>query len=165
MRRERRAAFELPALTRKGHNMTGHLDKEQLNSMTKDELIELAAEMDLDTSGRKADLVKRIAAAEVEVQDEDELTDEDKKAIEEAKAEDAAAADHDEPTEAVEEAAPVDEPKQAAKKPVIEAGGKVLVTCSWDYYDNALNSVVHVGDQLRVSDERAKHLKSLGLVK
>ena len=134
--------------------------------MTKDELVELAAEMQLDTSGRKADLVKRIAAAEVEVQDEDELTDEDKAAIAEAKAEDAA---QDEPKEEEPtEAAPVqqDEPKadsRAAK--VFEAGGKVLVTCCWDYHDNALKEVVHVGDQLKVSDERAKHLRGLGLVK
>ena len=150
--------------------MTGHLDKEQLNSMTKEQLVELAAEMQLSTEGRKADLVKRIAAAEVEVQDEAELTEEDKAAIAEAEAEDAAkaadeaAADHEELSEAAAEAAEEVEAKQTAK-PALEAGGNVLVTCCWDYYDNALNSVVHVGDQLKVSDERAKHLKSLQLVK
>lgn len=150
--------------------MTGHLDKEQLNSMTKEQLVELAAEMQLSTEGRKADLVKRIAAAEVEVQDEAELTDEDKAAIEEAEAEDAAkaadeaAADHEALSEAAAEAAEEVEAKQTAK-PVIEAGGNVLVTCCWDYYDNALNSVVHVGDQLKVSEERAELLKSLKLAK
>lgn len=150
--------------------MTGHLDKKQLNSMTKEQLVELAAEMQLSTEGRKADLVKRIAAAEVEVQDEAELTEEDKAAIAEAEAEDAAkaadeaAADHEELSEAAAEAAEEVEAKQTAK-PALEAGGNVLVTCCWDYYDNALNSVVHVGDQLKVSEERAELLKSLKLAK
>jgi len=150
--------------------MTGHLDKEQLNSMTKEQLVELAAEMQLSTEGRKADLVKRIAAAEVEVQDEAELTEEDKAAIAEAEAEDAAkaadeaAADREELSEAAAEAAEEVEAKQTAK-PALEAGGNVLVTCCWDYYDNALNSVVHVGDQLKVSEERAELLKSLKLAK
>ena len=150
--------------------MTGHLDKEQLNSMTKEQLVELAAEMQLSTEGRKADLVKRIAAAEVEVQDEAELTKEDKAAIAEAEAEDAAkaadeaAADHEELSKAAAEAAEEVEAKQTAK-PALEAGGNVLVTCCWDYYDNALNSVVHVGDQLKVSEERAELLKSLKLAK
>lgn len=150
--------------------MTGHLDKEQLNSMTKEQLVELAAEMQLSTEGRKADLVKRIAAAEVEVQDEAELTEEDKAAIAEAEAEDAAkaadeaVADHEELSKAAAEAAEEVEAKQTAK-PALEAGGNVLVTCCWDYYDNALNSVVHVGDQLKVSEERAELLKSLKLAK
>lgn len=150
--------------------MTGHLDKEQLNSMTKEQLVELAAEMQLSTEGRKADLVKRIAAAEVEVQDEAELTEEDKAAIAEAEAEDAAkaadeaAADHEELSKAAAETAEEVEAKQTAK-PALEAGGNVLVTCCWDYYDNALNSVVHVGDQLKVSEERAELLKSLKLAK
>lgn len=150
--------------------MTGHLDKEQLNNMTKEQLVELAAEMQLSTEGRKADLVKRIAAAEVEVQDEAELTEEDKAAIAEAEAEDAAkaadeaTADHEELSKAAAEAAEEVEAKQTAK-PALEAGGNVLVTCCWDYYDNALNSVVHVGDQLKVSEERAELLKSLKLAK
>lgn len=138
--------------------------------MTKEQLVELAAEMQLSTEGRKADLVKRIAAAEVEVQDEAELTEEDKAAIAEAEAEDAAkaadeaAADHEELSKAAAEAAEEVEAKQIAK-PALEAGGNVLVTCCWDYYDNALNSVVHVGDQLKVSEERAELLKSLKLAK
>lgn len=139
--------------------------------MTKEQLVELAAEMQLDTDGRKADLVKRIAAAEVEVQDEAELTDEDKAAIAEAEAEDAAkaadeaAADHEALNEAAEEAAAELEAKPKAGTQVTEAGGDVLVTVCWDYHDNALKRVLHVGDQLKVSEERAEHLKSLKLVK
>ena len=68
------------------------------------------------------------------------------------------------PSEAAAEAAEEVEAKQIAK-PALEAGGNVLVTCCWDYYDNALNSVVHVGDQLKVSEERAELLKSLKLAK
>ena len=148
--------------------MTGHLDKEQLNAMTRQELEELAAEMQLDTSGRKADLVKRIAAAEVEVPDEAKLTDEDKAAI--AEAEDAAeeadkaAADLEAQDGAAKEAAAELEAKPKAAE-VIEAGGKVLVTCIWAYHDNALKRVIHEGDQLKVTDERATLLKELKLVK
>lgn len=149
--------------------MTGHLDKEQLNSMTKEQLVELAAEMQLDTDGRKADLVKRIATAEVEVQDEAELTDEDKAATAEAedaaKAADEAAADHEALNEAAEEAAAELEAKPKADAQVTEAGGNVLVTVCWDYHDNKLKRALHVGDQLKVSEERAEHLKSLKLVK
>lgn len=149
--------------------MTGHLDKEQLNSMTKEQLVELAAEMQLDTDGRKVDLVKRIAAAEVEVQDEAELTDEDKAAIAEAedaaKAANEAAADHEALNEAAEEAAAELEAKPKADAQVTEAGGNVLVTVCWDYHDNELKRMLHVGDQLKVSEERAEHLKSLKLVK
>lgn len=149
--------------------MTGHLDKEQLNSMTKERLVELAAEMQLDTDGRKVDLVKRIAAAEVEVQDEAELTDEDKAAIAEAedaaKAANEAAADHEALNEAAEEAAAELEAKPKADAQVTEAGGNVLVTVCWDYHDNELKRMLHVGDQLKVSEERAEHLKSLKLVK
>ena len=137
--------------------------------MTKEQLVELAAEMQLDTDGRKADLVKRIAAAEVEVQDEAELTDEDKAAIAEAedaaKAADEATADHEALNEAAEEAAAELEAKPKADAQATEAGGNVLVTVCWDYHDNALKRVLHVGDQLKVSEERAEHLKSLKLVK
>ena len=137
--------------------------------MTKEQLVELAAEMQLDTDGRKADLVKRIAAAEVEVQDEAELTDEDKAAIAEAedaaKAADEAAADHEALNEAAEEAAAELEAKPKADAQVTEAGGNLLVTVCWDYHDNELKRVLHVGNQLKVSEERAEHLKSLKLVK
>ena len=138
--------------------------------MTRQELEELAAEMQLDTSGRKADLVKRIAAAEVEVPDDAELTDEDKAAIAEAEAEDAAeeadkaAADLEAQDGAAKEAAAELEAKPKAAE-VIEAGGKVLVTCIWAYHDNALKRVIHEGDQLKVTDERATLLKELKLVK
>lgn len=137
--------------------------------MTKEQLVELAAEMQLDTDGRKVDLVKRIAAAEVEVQDEAELTDEDKAAIAEAedaaKAANEAAADHEALNEAAEEAAAELEAKPKADAQVTEAGGNVLVTVCWDYHDNELKRMLHVGDQLKVSEERAEHLKSLKLVK
>lgn len=45
---------------------TGHLDRAGLESMKKDELIKLAEEMELDSTGTKADIIDRIIAEEVE---------------------------------------------------------------------------------------------------
>lgn len=45
---------------------TGHLDRAGLESMKKDELIKLAEEMELDSTGTKADIIDRIVAEEVE---------------------------------------------------------------------------------------------------
>lgn len=147
--------------------MTGHLDKEQLNAMTKQQLEELAAKMQLDTSGRKADLVKRIAEAQVEAPDEEEATGDEaeaEQAAEAAEAADKAAEDLEAQDSAAKEAAAELGAKPKAKAP-IEAGGNTLVTCIWAYYDNALKCVIEVGSQLKVTDERAELLKSLKLVK
>lgn len=51
-------------------NITGNLDKGQLSTMKVDELRKLAADMGLDTAGKKAELIERICAVEVEVDDE-----------------------------------------------------------------------------------------------
>lgn len=52
--------------------MTGTMDKEQLEKMTVPQLKALAKEMGLDDSGRKAELIERISAAEVHVDVENE---------------------------------------------------------------------------------------------
>lgn len=53
--------------------MKGHLDKKQLEEEYKvDDLRELAKSLGLSPDGRKAELVERIAAAEVDVSDDDE---------------------------------------------------------------------------------------------
>lgn len=53
--------------------MKGHLDKKQLEEEYKvDELRELAKSLGLSPDGKKAELVERIAAAEVDVTDEDD---------------------------------------------------------------------------------------------
>lgn len=53
--------------------MKGHLDKKQLEEEYKvDELRELAKSLELSPDGKKAELVERIAAAEVDVSDDDE---------------------------------------------------------------------------------------------
>lgn len=53
--------------------MKGHLDKKQLEDEYKvDELRELAKSLGLSPDGKKAELVERIAAAEVDVTDEDD---------------------------------------------------------------------------------------------
>lgn len=52
--------------------MKGHLDKKQLEEEYKvDELRELAKSLGLSPDGKKAELVERIAAVEVDVSDED----------------------------------------------------------------------------------------------
>lgn len=53
--------------------MKEHLDKKQLEEEYKvDDLRELAKSLGLSPDGRKAELVERIAAAEVDVSDDDE---------------------------------------------------------------------------------------------
>lgn len=53
--------------------MKGHLDKKQLEEECKvDELRELAKSLGLSPDGKKAELVERIAAVEVDVTDEDD---------------------------------------------------------------------------------------------
>lgn len=53
--------------------MKGHLDKKQLEEEYKvDDLRELAKSLGLSPDGRKTELVERIAAAEVDVSDDDE---------------------------------------------------------------------------------------------
>lgn len=70
----------------------GHLDAKQLESMSAKELQALAKEMGVSAGGSKKEIAARIAAAEVEVPDEDELTDEEKAAADEAVKEAAEAA-------------------------------------------------------------------------
>lgn len=59
--------------------MTGHLDPEELESMTVENLKKLAADMDLDVSAckKKADYVNAIAAVEVEIEEAAVLDDDD----------------------------------------------------------------------------------------
>lgn len=70
----------------------GHLDAKQLESMSAKELQALAKEMGVSAGGSKKEIAARIAAAEVEVPNEDELTDEEKAAADEAVKEAAEAA-------------------------------------------------------------------------
>lgn len=46
--------------------VTGHLDPAQLHELKVDDLRKLAAEMGLETDGKKDELIARISAAEVE---------------------------------------------------------------------------------------------------
>ena len=62
----------------KPEKTTGHLDREQLESMDYNELKKLAAEMGAEPAGKKkADLIDAIVAVEVELGDEVEPSDED----------------------------------------------------------------------------------------
>lgn len=46
---------------------TAHLTTEDLKTWKKDELVKLAKDMGLETSGTKSEIIKRIAAEEVEI--------------------------------------------------------------------------------------------------
>ena len=55
---------------------TGYLDKNELEEMSYSELRRLAAQMGLDATGKKTDLIERISGEEVTVGDETEAEDE-----------------------------------------------------------------------------------------
>lgn len=62
-----------------GDKLVGHLDAEQLETMTNAELIKLAEDMGVDLTGckKKAEYIAAIVAAEVEVDDADEGDDDE----------------------------------------------------------------------------------------
>lgn len=57
--------------TAEENQIAGHLDREQLEEMTYQELKKLAADMGLDANGKKAELIERIVAETVYVDAED----------------------------------------------------------------------------------------------
>ena len=65
---------------------TGYLDKAQLEEMPYPELKRLAAQLGLDATGKKADLIERICGEEVGVEDEAIAETEADEAEEEAEA-------------------------------------------------------------------------------
>ena len=52
--------------------LTGYLDAEQLEDMKVEDLRKLAKDMGLDSTGKKAELIERITAEEVQVDAEDD---------------------------------------------------------------------------------------------
>ena len=121
--------------------MKGHLDKKQLEDEYKvDELRELAKSLGLSPDGKKAELVERIAAAEVDVTDEDDKQQ--------------AAANT--PTANDQQAA-------AANVSVSDTTVKVIVTET--YKDLQRNITQHAGDTFEVTKERAAQLIGAGVAK
>lgn len=121
--------------------MKGHLDKKQLEEEYKvDELRELAKSLGLSPDGKKAELVERIAATEVDIPDEDD--------------EQQAAANT--PT--------VNEQQTAgANVSVSDTTVKVIVTET--YKDLQRDITQHAGDTFEVTKERAAQLIEAGVAK
>ena len=133
--------------------MKGHLDKKQLEKEYKvDELRELAKSLGLSTDGKKAELVERIAAAEVDVPDED----------------DEQQATANTPTANEQQAAantPTTSDQQAAGANVSETDTTVEVIVTETYKDLQRDITQHAGDTFEVTKERAAQLIEAGVAK
>lgn len=121
--------------------MKGHLDKKQLEEEYKvDELRELAKSLGLSPDGKKAELVERIAAAEVDIPDEDD--------------EQQAAAN-----------TPTANDQQAAAVSVSVSDTTVKVIVTETYKDLQRDITQHAGDTFEVTKERAAQLIEAGVAK
>ena len=133
--------------------MKGHLDKKQLEEKYKvDELRELAKSLGLSPDGKKAELAERIAAAEVDVPDEDD--------------EQQAAANT--PTANEQQAAantPTTGDQQAAGANVSETDTTIKVIVTETYKDLQRDITQHAGDTFEVTKERAAQLIEAGVAK
>jgi len=129
-----------------------HLDAEQLKEFKKDELVQLAKDLGVESDGTKEEIAARIAAIEVEVPEEHELTADELKEIRAAEAEAKAKAEAEAKAKAEAEA--------KAKKPET-----VRVECIQTYKDLELKRTVRKGTTLNVSKDRARVLLDRKLVK
>ena len=121
--------------------MKGHVDKKQLEEEYKvDELRELAKSLGLSPDGKKAELVERIAAVEVDVPDEDD--------------EQQAAAN-----------TPTANEQQAAGANVSVSDTTVKVIVTETYKDLQRDITQHAGDTFEVTKERAAQLIEAGVAK
>lgn len=120
--------------------MKGHLDKKQLEEEYKvDELRELAKSLGLSPDGKKAELVERIAAVEVDVTDDDDK-------------------------QQVAANTPTANDQQAAAANVsVSDTIKVIVTET--YKDLQRDITQHAGDTFEVTKERAAQLIEAGVAK
>ena len=120
--------------------MKEHLDKKQLEEEYKvDDLRELAKSLGLSPDGRKAELVERIAAAEVDASDDDEQQ---------------AAAN-----------TPTANEQQAADANVSETDTTTKVIVTETYKDLQRDITQHAGDMFEVTKERAAQLIEAGVAK
>lgn len=120
--------------------MKGYLDKKQLEDEYKvDELRELAKSLGLSPDGKKAELVERIAAAEVDVTDEDDKQ------------------------QAAANAQTANDQQAAAANVSVSDTIKVIVTET--YKDLQRDITQHAGDAFEVTKERAAQLIEAGVAK
>lgn len=149
--------------------MKGHLDAEQLKSMDYKSLQALAKDMGVSAAGKAEDIIARIAAVEVDVQEENELTEEEKEAAEAARQEEERAAAERAAREQAEaaQAAKEAEEKAAAEKKAREeaeaAAGLVKVKAVTRFLDKQLNQIKDAGEAYSVSRERAAELVAAGV--
>lgn len=133
--------------------MKGHLDKKQLEKEYKvDELRELAKSLGLSPDGKKAELIERIAAVEVDVPDEDD--------------EQQAAANT--PTANEQQTAantPTANEQQAAAANVSVSDTTIKVIVKETYKDLQRDITQHAGDTFEVTKERAAQLIEAGVAK
>lgn len=121
--------------------MKTHFDKTQLEKEYKvDELRELAKGMGLSPDGKKAELIERIAAVEVDVPDED---DEQQTAAN----------------------TPTANEQQAAGANVSETDTTVKVTVTETYKDLQRDITQHAGDTFEATKARAAQLIEAGVAK
>lgn len=120
--------------------MKGHLDKKQLEDEYKvDELRELAKSLGLSPDGKKAELVERIAAVEVDVTDEDDKQ------------------------QAAANTPTANDQQAAAANVSVSDTIKVIVTET--YKDLQRDITQHAGDTFEVTKERAAQLIEAGVAK
>ena len=133
--------------------MKGHLDKKQLEKEYKvDELRELAKSLGLSPDGKKAELIERIAAVEVDVPDED---DEQQAAT-------------NTPTANEQQTAantPTANEQQAAAANVSVSDTTIKVIVKETYKDLQRDITQHAGDTFEVTKERAAQLIEAGVAK
>lgn len=133
--------------------MKGHLDKKQLEKEYKvDELRELAKSLGLSPDGKKAELIERIAAVEVDVADED---DEQQVAA-------------NTPTANEQQTAantPTANEQQAAAANVSVSDTTIKVIVKETYKDLQRDITQHAGDTFEVTKERAAQLIEAGVAK
>ena len=143
--------------------MKGYLDAKELESYKKEDLQELAKQLDVDAEGTKKEIAARCAAVEVDIPDDSELTEEDKKVAAEAAAE--AAAKAEEERKAAEAAAKAEEERKAAAKAEEEkkTAGLVKVRAKNRFLDKELNQIKDTGDTYTVTRERAAVLVNAGV--
>lgn len=120
--------------------MKGHLDKKQLEEEYKvDELRELAKSLGLSPDGKKAELVERIVAVEVDVTDEDDKQ------------------------QAAANTPTANDQQAAAANVSVSDTIKVIVTET--YKDLQRDITQHAGDTFEVTKERAAQLIEAGVAK
>lgn len=132
--------------------MKGHLSGEQLKSMKRDALQELAKDMGVSAGGKNEEIIARIAAVEVDVPEEGELTEEEKAAAEAVRQEEERAVQQEEEKAATEQKAEED------------AAGLVTVKAVTRFLDKRLNQIKDAGEAYSVSRERAEKLTAAGVV-